>query len=148
MKLSIANLLEYNESSLSTLLRFIEENNVSNEKINELLSHIINVQYIWLAVMKGESIKTKPWATNSMKELKENNSNLLEELLGILESVSLKKNIDFELQKGDEQRNSLEDIFLHVVQHGVHHKGQINLILRQLGHTPPALDYLYYVNSY
>ena len=35
-------------------------------------------------------------------------------------------------------------LVLHVVNHGTHHRGQVNGFLRAMGHKPPGIDLVYY----
>jgi uncharacterized damage-inducible protein DinB len=46
--------------------------------------------------------------------------------------------------KGNEWRQPLWQIILHVVNHGTHHRGQVAGFMRSLGRTPPPLDLSFY----
>lgn len=46
--------------------------------------------------------------------------------------------------KGNEWRQPLWQIILHVVNHATHHRGQAAGFMRSLGHTPPPLDLSFY----
>jgi len=46
--------------------------------------------------------------------------------------------------KGRAWNQPLWQLVLHVVNHGTHHRGQVSGFLRTLGHTPPALDLVFY----
>jgi len=41
----------------------------------------------------------------------------------------------------DDERYSLADLVAHLFNHSSYHRGQIALLLRQLGHRPPATGY-------
>ena len=45
---------------------------------------------------------------------------------------------------GPPQTLSRGDILQHAIVHSVHHRGQISLLLRELGHTPGNFDFLFY----
>ena len=45
---------------------------------------------------------------------------------------------------GEPHRRTLADIVLHLVNHGTHHRGQMTAELTRLGHSAPAIDYIYF----
>jgi uncharacterized damage-inducible protein DinB len=47
---------------------------------------------------------------------------------------------------GKDYRRALGDAFVHVVNHGTYHRGQVATLLRQLGKTPPSTDFFRYVD--
>jgi uncharacterized damage-inducible protein DinB len=44
-----------------------------------------------------------------------------------------------------DQDFTLADLIRHVTNHSTYHRGQVVLLLRQLGHTPPPTDYALFV---
>jgi len=40
-----------------------------------------------------------------------------------------------------DQQYALGDLVQHILNHSTYHRGQVTLLLRQLGHVPPATDY-------
>jgi uncharacterized damage-inducible protein DinB len=46
-----------------------------------------------------------------------------------------------------EHTYTLAELFQHVLNHSTYHRGQIALLIRQLGHAPPATDYRLFLNS-
>jgi uncharacterized damage-inducible protein DinB len=46
--------------------------------------------------------------------------------------------------KGNEWRQPLWQIILHVVNHATHHRGQVAGFMRMMGRTPPPLDLSFY----
>lgn len=47
--------------------------------------------------------------------------------------------------RGNERRDVLWHIVLHVVNHSTHHRGQVSGFLRAVGRTPPSLDLIQFV---
>ncbi len=45
---------------------------------------------------------------------------------------------------GTPHRNRLLDLLLHVVNHSSYHRGQLTTMLRRVGATPVATDYVYF----
>ena len=52
--------------------------------------------------------------------------------------------LDYTDLKGKEWRQPVWQLVLHVVNHATHHRGQVSGFLRSMGHTPPAVDLIYY----
>jgi uncharacterized damage-inducible protein DinB len=49
--------------------------------------------------------------------------------------------------EGKKFENTVREIITHVVNHGTHHRGQIALLLREKGISPPATDYIFYARE-
>jgi uncharacterized damage-inducible protein DinB len=52
--------------------------------------------------------------------------------------------VEWNLGGGPKHVSRLGDLMQHAVIHGVHHRGQVSLLLRLLGHTPGNFDILFY----
>jgi uncharacterized damage-inducible protein DinB len=46
-----------------------------------------------------------------------------------------------------EHEYALADLVQHILNHSTYHRGQVTILLRQLGHTPPATDYRLFLNE-
>ncbi|MDC7994554.1 DinB family protein [Altibacter sp. HG106] len=108
--------------------------------ISQLLGHTINCYYFWM----GETVldKTPEFiekdAQLSLSEL----SAHYEKVNGFMNELwefPATRAISFQLrdQKG---AASLLKLFTHVITHEYHHKGQIVMLSRMLGHTPKDTD--------
>ena len=49
--------------------------------------------------------------------------------------------------KGEAFETALEDIIMHLIIHGQHHRAQISVHLRAAGVAPPATDYIYFTRA-
>lgn len=45
------------------------------------------------------------------------------------------------------QHFTLGELIQHILNHSTYHRGQVVLLLRQLGHTPPATDYRLFLSE-
>ena len=45
------------------------------------------------------------------------------------------------------QEFTLGELIQHILNHSTYHRGQVVLLLRQLGHTPPATDYRLFLSE-
>jgi uncharacterized damage-inducible protein DinB len=66
------------------------------------------------------------------------------EFLSGQNEADLDRVIEFTLGGGPKQAQRVGDLLQHAVLHGVHHRGQVALLLRMLGAAPENFDYLFY----
>ena len=64
-----------------------------------------------------------------------------------LDGPALERVVAYTNTAGLSFENSIQDILLHVALHGQYHRGKVNLILRQAGHSPAPTDYIAYVRG-
>ena len=62
-----------------------------------------------------------------------------------LDDDELAKPIVIRTRGGIETVQQLCDTMLHVVNHSSYHRGQVTNLVRQVGGTPKATDYFYYL---
>lgn len=65
------------------------------------------------------------------------------EFLATLSDDDLNRRVDFALD-GHALSMSVAEMMSHAMVHGIHHRGQVALLLRQLGHVPGNFDLLFY----
>jgi uncharacterized damage-inducible protein DinB len=108
--------------------------------IARTILHIWDAELIWLTRMQGKIPEHLP-----SKEFKGNKIDLIN---GIIESskeivayIDLKgagffsEKISYKTSKGDTYENNIEDILMHLVNHGTYHRGQLITMLREQGIT-------------
>jgi uncharacterized damage-inducible protein DinB len=62
---------------------------------------------------------------------------------GVTDSVS-HNSLSYKDLRGNDWKQPVWQIVLHVVNHSTHHRGQVSGFLRSMGHTPPPLDLIRY----
>jgi uncharacterized damage-inducible protein DinB len=61
-----------------------------------------------------------------------------------LHDSDLARPIEFAIGGTEKRCMPLGDLLYHAANHGIHHRGQVSLRLRQLGYNPANFDILYY----
>lgn len=113
------------------------------------LAHLIAAEWIWLRRWKGENPSTFPeWLTAPglarLSAQLERIEAERDEFVSSLEASDLQAPLDYRTMNGEPQRTRLLDLLLHVVNHSTYHRGQLTTMLRQVGATPVATDYVYF----
>jgi uncharacterized damage-inducible protein DinB len=112
------------------------------------MAHLLTAQTVWLARIGGEdTVGAELWPKLSLEECGELmtwNSQHYNELLGDLVAEDLDEIINYTTTKGVPQAQPLSEIFHHLLLHGAHHRGKINLLAIIAGGRPVAVDYIAY----
>ncbi len=154
----IRDLYAYNQWASSRLLEAIA--GLSSEQLTAAIpssfpsilgtfAHIVAAEWIWLRRWKGENPTAFPdWlAAPSLARVREKLAEVESErdaFLGSLADADLERPLDYRTLAGDPFRNRLADLLLHVVNHSFYHRGQLVTMLRQVGATPVATDFVVY----
>lgn len=120
----------------------------------EAMAHIYQVDYCWLRVLEGESMRDALVLTAPMREQAESAG------IGELETLFLDlagRYRDWFGRQDDLERTivldnpytriretKLSEIVLQVVNHGTYHRGNLATMLRQIGHTSTMSEYVLY----
>lgn len=117
--------------------------------IQNTLVHVLSAEWGWLercgGPRRGPALKPDayPTAESLAAEWTTVEANL-REFLANLSDDDLARTITFNNARGEERMAVLGELLQHGVVHGVHHRGQVALLLRLLGHTPGNVDLLFY----
>lgn len=111
-----------------------------------LLSHIFNTQSIWLSRINGEQAGLSTWEVHSLNTGKE----MHEQSSAGLKSYHNAENdgtriIVYSNTNGLKFETSLNDILIHVYNHGTYHRAQIAQDMRINGLEPINTDYITFV---
>jgi uncharacterized damage-inducible protein DinB len=141
-------LFEYNFSISEKLFElFFSQQGQIPEKVIQLACHISNAHFIWNSRILEYKIETKPWESFPIEDfLKKENANL-DCTLRILEELDLTQPRVYKNSMGNTFENRVSDILTHVVNHGIYHRGQIAMILRENGLNPVPSDFIYFARE-
>ena len=121
----------------------------SYESIRNTLVHVMSAEWGWLdrcgGPQRGERLKPDDYPTlESLVDAWTRVEQHMREFLSGLTDDDLTRDIQFAFGSGPTYSIPLGDLMQHAAVHAVHHRGQVALLLRMLGHVPGNFDLLFY----
>jgi uncharacterized damage-inducible protein DinB len=141
------HLFKYNNWATRLTAESIVGLKKKNEKSQELLSHIISAQKIWLNRILKRDIIINPWQKITSDNWIEQNTTVTSEWINLIEGFQEKDfdaRVEYKNTAGEKYTNTVKDIISHVINHSAYHRAQIALLVRQSGGEPAKTDYLVY----
>jgi len=115
-----------------------------------LFAHILGTEHRWFTRITGSEPQVPVWPEVSLEaceSLIALNSKDFGSLLENATLVDLSRVVHYTNSAGDDFESRVDDILLHVVLHGMYHRGQVALTLRQEGQTPSPTDFIAFVRG-
>ena len=131
---------------------FSRDLQTSYRSVHGTLVHIFWAEWLWLQRWQGESPK-RVFASEEFPDaaaIEAAWTNLECDRQAFLNNLSderLKTRISYENLRGQRYEYSLAHMMQHLLNHSTYHRGQIVTLLRQLGRTPPATDFLVFLDE-
>ncbi|MDE3840120.1 damage-inducible protein DinB [Bacillus methanolicus] len=152
----IKNFLDYHYWATNKLLDHLEtlpEEILSKEipsvfpSILKTLEHLYAVESMWIQRIQGQNLSALPEITfQNVPQAREAFSEVHSQYLAA-GNAEENKRIYYQNTKGQTFCNQLWDIFIHIVNHGTYHRGNITAMLRQLGERGISTDYIIYLRE-
>jgi uncharacterized damage-inducible protein DinB len=120
--------------------------------IRDTLAHIASAEWIWLKRWMGESPQEAPGWTNapSLATLSDQMHRIAaerQEYLGTLANERIGSILHYRSIKGDPFAMPLEQTLIHCANHSTYHRGQLVMMLRQVGAGAPTTDYTIFIRE-
>ena len=117
--------------------------------IRNTLVHAMSAEWGWLdrcgGHERGPALKPDDYpAAKSLVEVWNRVEGYVREFLSKLKDEDLARDVEFTIPGLEQQSMRLGDLMQHAAVHGVHHRGQVALLLRMLDYAPGNLDILFY----
>jgi uncharacterized damage-inducible protein DinB len=117
--------------------------------IRNTLVHILSAEAGWLdrcgGPARGPRLNPDDFPTiESVTEAWRRLETQLRSFLSSLKDDDLARTAEFEMPLGEKRSMTVGALMQHAANHGVHHRGQVALLLRMLGHAPGNVDLLIY----
>jgi uncharacterized damage-inducible protein DinB len=143
-------LFEYHNWATQKLIEVIEKEKITDEYILKLYSHLLNAQWIWLSRIRQKEVGFTTFYMHPIHELPslfaQNQQDWLD-YLQTLDETELNRIVSYINMEGKHFQDIVSDIITQVLNHGTHHRAQINSKLRELDFTPPGIDYIFYTRQ-
>lgn len=117
--------------------------------VRNTLVHVLSAEWGWLDRCGGHPRGPKLNADNyptldSVVSAWSSVDRHMREFLSGLSDADLARQVEFSFSPEKKHSKSVAHLLQHAANHGAHHRGQIALLLRMLGHVPGDFDYLLY----
>jgi uncharacterized damage-inducible protein DinB len=145
------HLFKYNDWATRHCADSITKLKKKNSKAEELLSHLISAQEVWLNRVLERDIITDPWKKLTEEEWIPKSTPLTAEWINFLEGLhenDFEKRVGYINTKGERFTNTIKDIVIQVINHSTYHRAQIASLVRQSGGEPAKTDYIVYQREF
>jgi uncharacterized damage-inducible protein DinB len=144
-----ANRKLFQVASQLTPEQFTQKVAGSYGSIRNTLVHVLSAEWGWLercgGPRRGPALKPDDYPTlESLVEVWSRVEGDAREFLAKLKDEDLTRTVEFTNPRGEKRSGVLGALLQHGATHGVHHRGQVALLLRSLGYTPGNFDLLFY----
>ena len=147
LKDNFIHLFKYNDWATRATANSLKGLEKKDERIGELLSHIVAGQKLWLGRILKRGVVVSPWDEIPVQECISQSTSVTAEWINLLESYTdkeLDKRIEYMNTKGEKHVNTFRDIVMQVINHSTYHRAQIAQKVRSLGGIPAVTDYIVY----
>jgi len=117
--------------------------------IRNTLVHMMSAEWGWIdrcgGPPRGPALKPEDFATpQAVIETWREVEGYARTFLAGLSDADLNRDVDFAIPPGEKRTLTLGQLLQHAANHGVHHRGQVSLLLRMRGCTQDNFDLLLY----
>ena len=144
-------LLAYEGWAQEQLLNTLREIEEPPARAIRFLGHVVAARRIWLGRIEDdlELLSTPIWPDWNVDLISSKGMEIIARWTKLVETwgVLPERTVTYKTLAGEPFSNALPEIFMHVYTHGTHHRGQVSLLLRDSGVTPPKTDLIYYLRK-
>lgn len=131
---------------------FVRDLRTSFRSIRGTLVHILWAEWLWVRRWRGESPKLvfAPEEFPALAQIEARWRTVEQEQEQFIERLTdetLRERVAYENFKGERWEYTRGQMMQHVVNHSSYHRGQVATLLRQLGQTPKATDFLLFFDE-
>ena len=119
--------------------------------IRNTMVHVLSAEWGWLdrcgGPPRGERLNPEDYPTaTSLEQAWAPVEGNMRAFLAALGDDDLQRSIEFSLGGGPKRSVPLGQVLQHAAAHAMHHRGQVSLLLRVLGHVPGNFDMIIFDN--
>ena len=144
MKTYFKKLYRYNQWANTVICQHLKALTKAPEEVLKRLSHIVAAEEIWYNRITRLGFDPLPIFEIQPLDILEPrlNASALRWLELVDQTTDFEIPVNYKNLSGQAFENNLNDIMIHVANHGTYHRGQIATLLRQQGFEPLATDYI------
>lgn len=121
----------------------------SHGSIRNTMVHVLSAEWGWLSRCggpdRGAPLNSADFPTfDSLLAVWNKVESHLRDFLFRLRDEDLVRSVEFTIGGGEKRSMPVGELLQHAANHGVHHRGQVSLLLRLLGCNPEDFDILIY----
>lgn len=134
----------YNAWANRRVIGCLEQQAVTDEKILTVFGHLMAANFIWLNRIEGlPKSEYKLWGEYNLQTLSKMVDEADERWMRFIQSnESFDRVLKYNNYVGDYFENNVQQIMIHLVNHGTYHRGQVAMLLRQKGYEPVNTDFI------
>jgi uncharacterized damage-inducible protein DinB len=148
MKDYFYKLFKFNHWANSMITQFLVQKQIRNEKILNIMSHLVHAQNNWYKRVLGVQQDVPVWNPLPLEDIGAQLEAIDLQWLSLVNEMSetrISENLAYLNMVGDPYLNTVEDILAHLVNHSTYHRGQVIYLIREAGIDPPGTDYIKFV---
>ena len=136
----------YNAWANRRVIGSLERQAVTDEKIISVMGHLVSANFIWLNRIKDlPKSKYELWGTYDVPGLKQMVDEADDQWMSFIrDNDNFDRILKYKNYVGDYYENNVQQIMIHLVNHGSYHRGQVAMLLRQKGYEPINTDFITY----
>lgn len=136
----------YNAWANRRIIGCLERQEVTDEKILSIMGHLVSANFIWLNRIKDlPKSNYELWGRHDVSALKRMVEEADEQWMNFIrDNENFDRVLKYRNYVGDYFENNVQQIMIHLVNHGSYHRGQVAILLRQKGLEPINTDYITY----
>jgi len=138
----IKKFLAYTELADRKVINAFINSDVYMPEAERLFSHVLNAQHIWAKRILGEKVIYGVWQEHKKTDFKPISFNNFKMIQVCLATKDLDEVVVYKNSKGEEFKDTVGEVLLHMFNHSTYHRGQIITLLKNNGIEPPATDYI------
>jgi len=136
----------YNAWANRRVIGSLERQAVTDEKIITVMGHLVSANFIWLNRIKDlPKSQYELWGRYDVLGLKRMVDEADDQWMSFIrENENFDRILKYKNYVGDYFENNVQQIMIHLVNHGSYHRGQVAMLLRQKGYEPINTDFITY----
>lgn len=137
---------KYNAWANRRVIGCLEQQAVTDEKILTVFGHLLAANFIWLnRIQNLPKSEYKLWGNYDLNTLRQMVEEADQRWMNFLEQTeNFDRVLKYNNYVGDYFENNVQQIMIHLVNHGTYHRGQVAMLLRQKGFEPVNTDFITY----